>query len=73
MRTFLSDFEVLLELTGVLSAVRALLAIFVAGMLWGSTWGLPETQTSERLVLYGTYGHIHRHRGHIHTCSLGRL
>ena len=46
MRTFLSDFEILLELTGVLSAVRALLAIFVAGMLWGSTCGLPETRTS---------------------------
>ena len=32
-----------------------------------------ETPTSERSVLYGTYGCIHRYRGHIRTCSPGRL
>ena len=36
-------------------------------------WVLRKTHTSERSVLHGTYGHIHRYRGQIHTCSPGRL
>ena len=27
-------------------------------------WVTGKTHTSERLILYGTYGHIHRYRGH---------
>ena len=32
-----------------------------------------KTHTSERSVLWSRYGHIHRYRGQIHTCSPGRL
>ena len=37
------------------------------------TWVPGETLILNRSVLYGTYGHIHRYRGHTHTCSPGRL
>ena len=30
-----------------------------------AAWAPGKTHTSERSVLYGTYGHIHRYRGHI--------
>ena len=27
----------------------------------------------EKMLIYGIYGHIHRYRAHVHTCSPGRL
>ena len=41
------------------------LAVLTAPKRLNAAWVWWKPHTSERSVLYGTYGHIHRYRGHI--------